>query len=43
MKVVIAQSDYNDPQNATYSLIISILHYFLNIHLLADVNIKDTD
>ena len=39
MKVAIAQSDYNDPQNTTYTLIIIVLYYFLNIHLLAVVNI----
>ena len=39
MKVVITSSDYNDPQYAIYVLIISTLCYFLNIHLLAVVNI----
>lgn len=40
MKVVITSSDYNDPQYAIYVLIISTLCYFLNIHLLADMNIR---
>ena len=42
MKVVITSSDYNDPQYAIYLLIISTLCYFLNIHLLAEVNMIRT-